>query len=225
MKFTFYGHSCFRLETGGSQLVFDPFVSPNPLASEIDVDQIPADLILVSHGHEDHVADVERIARNTGAKIMAGYEVASWFGAKGLDIMPMNHGGSWHVDAGRIQFVNAVHSSVLPDGTCGGNPGGFVISNASGCVYYAGDTALTMDMQLIGKTYDVDVCVLPIGDVFTMGIDDAITAAEFVGCNTVIGMHFDTFPPIAIDKEKAKQAFADAGKELILLDIGSSWER
>ncbi len=225
MKLTFYGHASFLLETQGQRVLFDPFISPNPLAASIDVDAIETDLILVSHGHQDHVVDVESIAKRNGCKVIANFEVASWFGEKGLETMPMNHGGTWHTPAGAVKMVNAVHSSVLPDGTFGGNPGGFVITNEEGCVYYAGDTALTMDMKLIGMQHKVDVAILPIGDVFTMGIDDAILAADFVGCDTVIGMHFNTFPPIEVDAEAAKAKFAEAGKTLILMDIGSSWER
>jgi L-ascorbate metabolism protein UlaG (beta-lactamase superfamily) len=223
MKITFYGHACFGVEIAGKHLLFDPFVSPNELAKDIDVDAIPADYILLSHGHVDHVADATRIGLRTGAKVISNFEVVSWFGAKGLENgHPMNHGGQWKFDFGTVKYVNAVHSSVLPDGTYGGNPGGFVISSDEGTFYYAGDTALTMDMQLIGRVFDLDFAILPIGDNFTMGVDDAIIAAEFIKCNKIVGMHYDTFGFIEVDKAAAKAKFTAAECELILLDIGST---
>ncbi len=224
MQFTFYGHACFGVEVGGKQLLFDPFITPNEKAAHIDVSTIKADYILLTHGHEDHVADAEAIARANDATIVSNYEIVTWYGAKGIKGHPMNHGGAWHFDFGRVKYVNAVHSSVLPDGTYGGNPGGFVVTTPEGNFYHAGDTALTMDMQLIGNSTKLDVALLPIGDNFTMGIEDAIEAARFVKCTKVIGMHFDTFGYIVIDHDAAKKAFADAGIELILPAIGDTIE-
>lgn len=225
MRITHYGHSCFSIETKGKHLLIDPFISGNPLAAEVDITALPADVILISHGHQDHVLDAEAIAKRTGATIVAAYEIATWYGNKGLEAIALNHGGSVTVgEVAQVKFVNAVHSSVLPDGTYGGNPGGFVVSNDEGCVYFAGDTALTMDMKLIDMEFNLDMAILPIGDVFTMGVSDAIIACDFVGCNRAIGMHYDTFPPISIDRIAAKDAFTKAGKELILLDIGASLE-
>ena len=223
MRLTYYGHSCFGIETKGKNLLFDPFISPNELASGVDVDTVPADYILVSHGHEDHVADVESIASRTGATIISNFEIVSWFGEKGLEKgHPMNHGGSWGFDFGRVKYVNAVHSSVLPDGAYGGNPGGFVIENDDNAFYFAGDTALTMDMKLLAESHQLDFCVLPIGDNFTMGIDDAVKAAQFVNCKKVVGVHYDTFGYIKIDQDEAKQAFTRAGIDLILPGIGET---
>ena len=222
MNITYYGHACLGLEIGGKNILFDPFITPNELASGIDVNSIKADYILVSHGHEDHVADVEAIAKNTGAKVVSNFEIVSWFGAKGVEGHPMNHGGSWNFDFGRVKYVNAIHSSVLPDGTYGGNPGGFVIDSDEGSVYFAGDTALTYDMKLLADSHQLSVAILPIGDNFTMGVDDAVIAADFVNCNKVIGMHYDTFGFIKIDHDAAKEKFAEVGKELHLLNIGDS---
>jgi L-ascorbate metabolism protein UlaG (beta-lactamase superfamily) len=223
MQLTFYGHSSFLAKIGDSSVVFDPYISPNPLAKSISVESIPADYILLSHGHSDHVADVEIIANNTGAMLVSNFEVAEWFAKKGVqNYHPMNHGGSKTLEFGTIKYVNAIHSSTMPDGSPGGNPGGFVISHSSGCFYYAGDTALTYDMKLIGEEFDIDFALLPIGDNFTMGIKDAIKAADFVGTNKIIGMHYDTFPYIEIDLEDAKKAASEAGKELILLNIGET---
>src|SRR5271154_4891637 len=138
MKVNYYGHSCFSVEVAGKTLLFDPFITPNPLAKAVDVKTVPADYILLSHGHVDHVADTEAIARRTGATIVGNFEVVSWFGAKGLGkVHPMNHGGGHQFEFGRVKYLNAVHSSSLPDGTYGGNPGGFVVESKSGDFYYS----------------------------------------------------------------------------------------
>lgn len=224
MKFTFYGQATFAVEMNGKNLVFDPFISPNEKAKDIDPKSIPADYVLISHGHGDHVADVETIGKNTNAKLISNYETVSYYGEKGLQGHPLNHGGKWKFDFGTVKYVNAVHSSVLPDGTYAGNPGGFVIWDDAKCFYFAGDTALTMDMKLIPMTCPkLDLAILPIGDNFTMGYEDAAIAAEFIECDTIIGCHYDTFGYIEIDHDAAKKAFAAKGKELILLSIGESY--
>jgi L-ascorbate metabolism protein UlaG (beta-lactamase superfamily) len=223
MEITYYGHACFGVNLGGTRLLFDPFITPNPLASSIDVNAIQADYILISHGHMDHVADAEVIAQRTEATIISNFEIVSWFEGKGLKkVHPMNHGGKYSFDFGVVKYVNAIHSSVLPDGTYGGNPGGFVVSTESGCFYYAGDTALTMDMKLIGEFSDVDFAFLPIGDNFTMGIDDALICSDFIQCDNIIGMHYNTFPPVVIDEAACVALFRNAGKQLSLLTIGES---
>jgi L-ascorbate metabolism protein UlaG (beta-lactamase superfamily) len=223
MKFTYYGHSCFLIDTGTHKLLFDPFISPNDKASEINIEAIEADYILVSHGHEDHVADLERLANQTGASIISNFEIVSYFGAKGIDGHPMNHGGSASFPFGRVKMVNAIHSSVLPDGTYGGNPAGFVVQTKERCFYYAGDTALTYDMKLIPEMgFDLDFAILPIGDNFTMGPVEAVKAAEFIECNNIIGVHFDTFGYIEIDHSAARRQFENQGNQLHLLEIGQS---
>jgi L-ascorbate metabolism protein UlaG (beta-lactamase superfamily) len=221
MKITYYGHSSFHIEMKGKHLVFDPFISPNQAASHIEVEAIKADYLLISHGHGDHVADAERIAKNNKATVVSCFEIASWFGEKGIQGHGMNHGGKWRFDFGWVKLVYATHSSVLPDGTYGGNPSGFVIWDDDNCFYFAGDTALTQDMKLIPMTCPkLDFAILPIGDNFTMGYEDAVIAAEFIQCDTIIGCHFDTFGFIKIDHEAAKKVFADKGKRLILPAIG-----
>mgnify|MGYP000336092500 CR=1 FL=1 len=221
MKLTYFGHSCFLVEFGGKKLLFDPFISPNELAKEIDINSIEADYILLSHGHEDHVADAETIAKRTGATIIATFEIVTWYGKKGLKGHPMNTGGKWKFDFGTVKMVSAVHSSVLPDGTYAANPVGFVISNDENAFYFAGDTALTWDMKLIPMTCPkLDLAILPIGDNFTMGYEDTIIASDFIECNKIIGCHFDTFGYVKVDHEVAKTAFEAKGKELILPVIG-----
>lgn len=226
MKFTYFGHACFQVEIAGKKILFDPFISGNDLASSIDVNSIEADYILVSHGHMDHVLDVEAIAKRTNAKVVSNYEIVNWYLSKGIEkAHPMNHGGSWQFSFGTVKYVNAVHSSVLPDGTYGGNPGGFVIESEEGNFYFAGDTALHMDMKLIPLTSaTLDFCVLPIGDNFTMGFKEGVLAAEFVECDKVVGVHYDTFPYVKIDKLNAISTFEKAGKELHLPEIGATIE-
>jgi L-ascorbate metabolism protein UlaG (beta-lactamase superfamily) len=223
MKFTYYGHACFQIETESKRLLFDPFITPNPLAKEIDVKKIAPDFILVSHGHGDHVADVVEIANRTNAQVIAPFETGSWFEKKGVkNVQSMNHGGATKTDFGRVKLTAAIHSSSMPDGSYGGNPCGFVIETRDGNFYYSGDTALTYDMKLIGEQTKLDFAVLPIGDFFTMGIDDAVRAAEFVGATRIIGVHYDTFPPIKIDHDAALKVARAAGKELLLPKIGET---
>ncbi len=223
MKITYYGHSCFLLETEGKSILFDPFITPNELANSIDANIIKADYILISHGHEDHVADAVSIALRTGATVISNWEIIQWVQKQGVkNVHPMNIGGHWFFDFGKVKCVNAVHSSSLPDGSYGGNPMGFLLETAKGNVYYAGDTALTMDMKLIGDYKKIDVAFLPIGNNFTMGIDNAIIAADFIRCDKIIGMHYDTFGYIKIDHLEATEKFKSSGKNLLLIPIGDS---
>ncbi len=223
MKVTYYGHACFAAQAANKTLLFDPFITGNELAKGIDVTKVPADYILISHGHADHMADAADIARRTGATIVSNYEITVWYGKQGLQkAHPLNHGGAARFDFGRVKFVNAIHSSGLPDGTYGGNPGGFVVESAEGNFYYSGDTALTTDMKLIGESTRLKFTALPIGDNFTMGVDDAIKAAEFVRCQEVLGLHYNTFPPIKIDPPAAIERFKAACQRLHLLLPGES---
>ena len=224
MKITFYGHASLGIEVGGKNIIVDPYISPNPKASHIDINALKADYILLTHAHGDHIADVEAIAKNTTATIVSNAEITGYFANKGFETHPMNHGGSWNFDFGKVKFVNAIHSSSFPDGSYGGNPGGFVIEGEHKNIYIAGDTALTFDMQLIPLRTNLDLSILPIGDNFTMDIDDAIIAADFVECDKILGYHFDTFGYIEIDHQEAVKKFFDAGKDLMLLEIGASIE-
>ena len=223
MNITYYGHSCFGVEVNGKHLLFDPFITPNPLAKSIDISKIKADYILISHGHSDHVTDAVDIAKRTRAKVICAYEVMIWFNKQGIEnVHPMNTGGKVKLGFGNIKCVKAEHSSTMPDGTYGGNPIGFVIESSEGNFYYAGDTALTYDMKLIGDYRQIDYAFLPIGDNFTMGVDNAIIATDFINCNNIIGMHYDTFPPIKINHEEAIAKFTHAGKKLSLMTIGKT---
>ncbi len=224
MTFTFYGHACFAVEISGKKLLFDPFISGNSLAKDIDVNTIEADYILVSHGHGDHVADLLSIAKRTGAMVISNAEIADWVVQQGHDrVHPMNFGAR-EFDFGKVHLVPAMHSSGLPGGSYGGNPGGFVVRTSSINFYYSGDTCLTMDMKLIPRYAVVDVAIMPIGGNFTMDAEEAVIASDFIACDKVIGVHYDTFGYIVIDKEKATQLFKDAGKELLLPGIGTTIE-
>jgi L-ascorbate metabolism protein UlaG (beta-lactamase superfamily) len=222
MKATFYGHASLELETGGKTILFDPFISPNPQAKHIDINTLKPDYILLSHGHGDHVADAAAIQKNSGAQIVAIAEIAGWYAAQGIEnTHGMNIGGGFDFDFGRAKMVYALHSSSMPDGSYGGNPAGYVIYSEGKKVYFAGDTALTYDMKLLAEE-NLDWAILPIGDNYTMGADDAIKACEFINCKNVIGVHYDTFPAIKIDKAAVMEKFIKAGINLKLPAIGES---
>lgn len=224
MKITYYGHAALGIKVGGKHIIVDPFISANPLAEHIDIEDLKADYILLTHAHGDHVLDVEAIAKRTNAVIVSNAEIAGYYAVKGFQSHPMNHGGSWNFDFGKVKYVNAIHSSSFPDGSNGGNPGGFVIEGEHKNIYIAGDTALTMDMKLIPMRTKLDLAIFPIGDNFTMDIEDAILASDFVECDKILGYHYDTFGYIKIDHKEAIQRFFDKGKDLMLLEIGDSIE-
>lgn len=222
MKITYYGHASLGIEIEAFNILVDPFITGNLKASSINIEELKADYILITHAHQDHILDVEPIAKQTGATIVSNYEIVTYYEQKGFTGHPMNHGGSWQFNFGKVKYVNAIHTSSFPDGSYGGQPGGFIIQTEKKSIYIAGDTALTYDMKLIGKAYDLDLAVLPIGDNFTMGVDDALIASDFINCNKILGYHYDTFGYIEIDKKKAKAKFDTKLKTLTLLDIGAS---
>ena len=225
MQITFYGQNTLALKTGDINVLVDPFITGNDLSKDkVDINDLKADYILLTHAHQDHTLDAEAIAKNTGAVIVSNFEIANHYEAKGFEVHPMNHGGSWDFEFGKVKYVNAIHTSSFPDGSYGGQPGGFVIEGEHKNIYIAGDTALTMDMKLIPLQTKLDIAVLPIGDNFTMGVEDAIIASDFVECDKIIGCHYDTFGYIEIDHEEAKKKFYEKGKDLMLLDIGESIE-
>ncbi len=226
MKLTYFGHACFQVVANGKTILFDPFIQPNPIAAgKVKISDVQPDAILISHGHADHLADAVEIAKASDALVVANWEIIQWLESKGIsNTHPMNHGGARSFPFGRVKMTNAIHSSSFFDGTYAGNPGGFIVETSDGSFYYSGDTALTMDMQLIGQAHNLRFAVLPVGDNFTMGPADALKAAEFVAVEDVVGVHFNTFPPIQIDCESAETLFANAGKKLHLLDIKQSVE-
>lgn len=225
MKITFYGQNSLGIEIAGKHILVDPFITGNKLAKDkINIEDLKADYILLTHAHQDHTLDAEKIAKNTGATIVSNYEITNHYEEKGIEVHGMNHGGNWQFEFGKVKYVVAHHTSSFPDGSYGGQPGGFVIEGEHKNIYIAGDTALTLDMKLIPMQTKLDLAILPIGDNFTMGVDDAIICSDFVQCDKVLGVHYDTFEAIEINHEEAKKKFYDAGKDLMLLEIGESIE-
>ncbi len=224
MKLTYYGHSCIGIQMDDAHLLFDPFISGNSLAKDIDINSIPASHVLLSHGHGDHVADAEAILKRTGSMLISNAEICDWYAAKGIkNVTPMNIGGEADLGSFRVRFTMAQHSSTLPDGASGGDPGGFVVMTENGNIHHAGDTGLMLDMQLL-KRFKLRFACLPIGDNYTMGYADAVEAAQYMGVTTVVGMHYNTFPAITIDLAAAKAAFASANINLLLPAIGETIE-
>ena len=222
MKYTYYGQSCFLLEADGKKFLFDPFITPNPLAKHIDISKIEADYILVSHGHGDHVADLVTIAKQTGALVIAMVEVAAWARKQGVENLHQMNFGRQKFDFGTVRMVWATHSSSLPDGSYGGNPAGFVLETAGKTIYFAGDTSLNYDMKLLADLYKLDYAILPIGGNYTMDVDDALLATKYINCDKVIGVHYDTFPQIEIDSKDALAKFGRENKTLLLPAIGET---
>lgn len=198
VEVTWLGHACWSIRTAGHTILVDPFLDDSPTAP-IRSDVADADTILITHGHFDHVADANKIAKRTGAKIVAVFEIASWFSHHGVrETLGMNLGGSAELPFGKVKLVPALHSSQLPDGSYGGVAGGFVIETGGKRIYIAGDTSLFSDMQLF-KSPALDLAILPIGDLFTMGPDDSLQAIRWLSPKQVAPSHFGTWPPIAQD--------------------------
>ncbi|MCX8112323.1 MAG: metal-dependent hydrolase [Bacteroidia bacterium] len=230
MHIQYLGHSAFLITTGtGEKLLFDPFITPNELAqSKVSIKELQPDFIFLSHAHFDHIADAEAISKAAQTPIVGVWEIHTYFSEKGCLTHPMNVGGTWrspkHDGKVSVKFVPAIHTSSFPDGRYGGVPVGFIVSDGTHTLYYAGDTALSLEMELISERYTLDIALLPIGGTFTMDVEDAVEAALLLDVEHVIGMHYDTFPPIKIDHLQAQQAFKDNDCTLHLLEIGGSLE-
>lgn len=223
-RLTFLGHATLRLETGGKTILVDPFFTGNPQATET-ADEQQADFIVITHGHGDHVGDAVSIAKRTGATVIANFEIVSWFERQGIEHAHAQHiGGSHEHPFGRLKLTIAHHGSQLPDGSYGGNPCGLVFTLPEGTIYHAGDTGLFYDMKLIGET-GIDLAILPIGDNYTMGPDDAIRAIRLIKPRLVLPIHFNTWPVIAQDAAAfAERVRAETAAEPVLLSPGESLE-
>ena len=217
---TWLGHGTWLIATGGHNVLVDPFLDDSPSAP-VKSGDVTADYILVSHGHFDHVADAAKIANRTGATVVSNFEICEWLAKQGVKkTEPMNLGGAIDLPFGRVKLTIAHHSSVLPDGASGGNPSGFLLTLPEGKVYLACDTGLFYDMKLIGDE-GLALAVLPIGDRFTMGPDDALRAAKLLAANRVVASHYGTWPPIAQDAAAwAKRVEAETDSKVVLLEPG-----
>lgn len=197
VNLTWYGHSSFLIESSGKRILIDPFLDDSPV-SPVKARDLAADFILVTHGHFDHISDAAKIAAHTGAVCVSNYEICTWLEKQGVkQCQPMNTGGEIVLPFGRVKSTIAFHSSTLPDGTPGGNPGGFLLSLRDSRIYIAGDTALFSDMKLYAA--GLDVAIVPIGNRFTMGPEDAVEALKLLRPKRAVPCHYNTWPPIEQD--------------------------
>jgi L-ascorbate metabolism protein UlaG (beta-lactamase superfamily) len=224
MKITFYGHSMFSIQIENKYLLVDPFFTKNPNFKGKEnlfleyFKKKKIDFILITHAHYDHILDVELLSNYNKTKIISNYEICFYFKKKGILTYELNYGSFVDFNFFKIKYVWACHSSVFEDGTYGGNPGGFIIKNNKKSIYLAGDTSLTQEMKLIPYFSKIDLAILPIGGRFTMNTFEAKIASDFIQCNKIMGIHYDTFKDIKIDHKLSKNFFLKKGKELILLN-------
>ena len=220
----YLGHACFEFDFNGTKVLTDPFISYNPLAKNVDVEALKPDYILLSHAHQDHVADLAKVQAQSGATVAAIVETAAWVRKQGVSddkVIEFNFGGTLDLPFGKVKMVYALHTNSTPDGAYGGAPCGFVFFIGDKTIYFAGDTALTLEMKLL-EDLELDWAFLPIGGHYTMDMYDAVKAAKFVNCSRVIGMHYDTFSPVSIDTAEALKVFKEADVELTLLQLEES---
>ncbi len=222
-KLTWYGHATMGLETGGNQILIDPFFTGNPVCPTT-AEKVKADYILVSHGHGDHMGDAIPIARRTGATVVSNFEISNWVGEQGVKTHPQHIGGGHAYPFGYLKLTQAMHGSCLPDGSYGGNPAGFLLTtNDNQKIYLACDTGLFGDMRLIGDE-GIDLAVLPIGDNYTMGPEDALRAVKLIHPKHVIPVHYNTWELIAQDAASwAQKVEAETEVQVHLLKPGESF--
>lgn len=223
-RLIWYGHAALGLQTGGYNVLIDPFFSGNPTAA-VSPDEVKADFILVSHGHGDHVGDAVAIAKRTGALVISNAEIAGWFSKQGIQAHAQHLGGGYRHPFGYLKLTLAIHGSGLPDGSYGGNPCGFLLTTSNGRkIYMPQDTGLFGDMKLIGEE-GLDLAVIPIGDNYTMGPDDALRAVKLLQPKHVIPIHYNTFDLIAQDAEAwASRVAKETGVKVAVLKPGGSFD-
>jgi L-ascorbate metabolism protein UlaG (beta-lactamase superfamily) len=222
LKITYLSHSSFLFDDGDNQLVIDPFITGNPNSPIKDANDIKVQHVVLTHAHGDHLGDGLKIAKNNDATIIAVNELANYVADKGAKAHNMHIGGGWEFPFGRLKFTIAHHGSSSPEGLYMGEPAGVVLKMGGKTVYHAGDTGLFLDMQLIGQLDKIDVCMLPIGDNFTMGISDAVKAVEFVNPELAIPIHYNTFPVIEADPQVFCSKVNDIGKKCKVMEFGET---
>jgi len=227
MKLIYYGHSAFMLQTNGTNILVDPFISGNPhTEGVITADQLNPDIILLTHAHGDHFGDTVDIARRSGALVVANAEIAQYLSERHEhgNVRGMNTGGSWSFDWGRVTMTDARHSSSFPDGTYGGNPNGFVVQAEGRTVYAMGDTSPFAEMAWIAEDFEIDLALIPIGDCYTMGPEMSVRAANLTKASRFVPIHFNTFPAIDVDVSAWEAFMAKAGHETLVLPPGEETE-
>lgn len=218
-KLIYHGHSFLEVILNENKIYFDPFLTGNPLC-DIKPEDAYCNYIILTHGHADHFGNTIEIARGKDVKVIATAELSYYLEAKGVSTHAMNLGGSFQFPFGRVKLTLAHHSSSTPDGTYAGDPAGILLSSGGKTIYHAGDTALFYDMKLIGEYHKIDYAFLPVGDNFTMGIDDAVKAAEFINADTVVPVHYNTFEIIKADANEFKRKIESIGKKCIVMNAG-----